>query len=122
MSNITTLERRWCEENSITIDDYKKNYSQAQKEQIKNEMKAKAESEKELLKAQKESEKEAVKAEKIQAKLNERNAKIESYGDWATGFEFDEKGKIVNSTPNIIYLFNNHPVMKLTFENTQAFF
>ena len=112
MSNITTLERRWCEENSITIDDYKKNYSQAQKEQIKNEMKAKAESEKELLKAQKESEKEAVKAEKIQAKLNERNAKIESYGDWATGFEFDEKGKIVNSTPNIIYLFNNHPNFK----------
>lgn len=123
MANITNLEMQWCEANSITIDDYKKNYSQAQKEQIKSEMKHHIEQEKIAERNRKEAEKEQLRQQKIalkeaekelkqQEKVDVRNSKIASYGEWASGFEFDDKGNIVNSTPNIIYLFENHPDFK----------
>ena len=126
MANISNLEKRWCEENSITIDDYKSNYSPAQKEQIKNKMKLEAEAEKEVAKAlkeqklveakaQKEAEKEAAKAEK-------RNNKIATYPQWAQGFEFDDNGKISNCSSNYVYLFQNHPKYKgkLTYDKYKS--
>lgn len=127
MANISNYEKQWCEENGITIDDYKVNYSTSQKDKIKSEMKTRIEQAKQIEKEAKEAEriaikeakqiekeaiKQMVKKEKEQEKTDARNAKIDSYGDWATGFEFDEKGNIVNTTPNIIYLFENHPDFK----------
>ena len=127
MANISNYEKQWCEENGITIDDYKVNYSTSQKDKIKSEIKARIEQAKQIEKEAKEAEriaikeakqiekeaiKQMVKKEKEQEKMDARNAKIGSYGDWATGFEFDEKGNIVNTTPNIIYLFENHPDFK----------
>ena len=134
MANISNYEKQWCEENGITIDDYKINFSTTQKEKIKSDMKSKIEEarqtereakeaeriaikeakqiEKEQEKIEKELIKQRKKEEKEQEKADARNAKIDSYGDWAAGFEFDEKGNIVNTTPNIIYLFENHPDFK----------
>ena len=134
MANVSNFERQYCDDNNITIDYYKKNFSSTQKEEIKSEMKAKAEAAKESARIAKESEKEAIRVErekakesariakesekeakaaaKLQKKLDERNEQIASYGDWANGFDFDDKGNIVNSTPNIIYLFENHPAFK----------
>ena len=112
MANITNYEKLYCEENNITVDFYKKNFSSVEKDDIKKLMKAKVDEAKAAAKAAKEAEKEAIKAAKEQEKTDARNAKIEGYGDWAAGFEFDDKGVIVNSTPNIIYLFENHPDFK----------
>lgn len=116
MANISNLEKKWCEENSITIDDYKKNYSLAQKEQIKNEMKAKTEAEKEAekeaVKIAKEEAKEAARQAKEKVKIEKRNNKIATYPDWAQGFEFDDNGKIGTSSINYVYLFQNHPKFK----------
>ena len=112
MANISNYEKLYCEENNITVDFYKKNFSSVEKDNIKKLMKVKAEEAKEAAKAAKEAEKLANKAAKEKEKTDARNAKIEGYGDWAAGFEFDDKGVIVNSTPNIIYLFENHPDFK----------
>lgn len=119
MANITNLEKIWCEENNITIDDYKNKYSREQKEQIKKDMKHRAEQEKAAAKEAKEAEKIAVREAKETAKIAARNAKIESYGSWAAGFEFDDNGKITSNSNNYVYLFENHPKFKnkLTYDS-----
>lgn len=118
MANITNLEKQWCEENSITIDDYKNKYSREQKEQIKEEMKHRAELEKAAAKAAAEEAKAAAKELKLKEKETARTTRIASYGEWASGFEFDDNGKITTNSNNYVYLFENHPKYKnrLTYD------
>lgn len=60
----------------------------------------------------KEEEKKMKEQEKIEAKRAKREEMINSYDEWAKGFDFDDKGKIKHTTPNYIYLFENHPEFK----------
>lgn len=123
MANISNFERQWCEENSITIDDYKNNYSPVQKEQIKNDMKAKAEAEKEelkVIKEQKAAEAKAQKeAEKEAAKIEKKNSIIATYPQWAQGMTFADNGRPESTITNYCYYFDNNPVYKgrLTYDN-----
>ena len=126
MSNITALERRWCEENSITIDDYKNNYSRKAKDEIKSQMRLQEEAEKIVAKQKKEEEKKQKEIEKIEAKqakedakIEKRNAMIASYPQWAQGLIFAENGKPESSITNFCYYFDNNPLYKghLTYDN-----
>ena len=142
MANITKLEMRWCEENGVTIDEYKKKYSTEQKDSIRATMKTIVENEASEEKKRKETEKETERkkreAEKLRLKEeNDRMREIEkaenkrkreeerenrknqlkqdriaSIGNWAVGFDFDEKGNIRNTTPNINHLFKKHPAFE----------
>ena len=50
--------------------------------------------------------------EKLLAKQAKREEKINALDEWARGFDFDDNGKIKHTSPNYIYLFENHPNFK----------
>ena len=93
-----------------------KEQEKQRKEQEKAAMKELKEQKKAEMKELKEQEKAAMKElreqEKIEAKKAKREDRINSLDEWARGFDFDENGKIKHTSPNYIYLFENHPSFK----------